>query len=249
MSKVLPLPNDTKENVNIINNWYGTGAEMDRKCKELLASSQWQKTNPLTYTGLVSRLEMIKKIGLPSMKVISASKIKELGRIPRSNEGYQEDLLEAVKRGGKDFVNYPRSVVAFFSHRWLRPNWCQVLEKDLYWGTPERDAAEAAGYTVGDPDGSGHEKALALAALTDWLKTKKKYSIIQPPQIQVHFKDVSTDPYEVFLWIDWCCVDQANPGPSMAALPAYVAASTMLIAAWNDEYERRGWCQVELMMV
>jgi len=248
MSKVAPDLNDTG-NVNLINNWYGTGAEMDEKCKLILASSEWQKANPLTYDGLVTRLELMKNIGLPSMRVISASKIKELGRIPRSNEGYQEDLLAAVKRGGKDCNNAPRSVVAFFSHRWLRPNWCQILEKDLVWGTPERDAAEAAGYTVGDPDGKEHEKAQALAALTDWLKKQRQYLFIRPPQITVNFKDISLDIHEIFLWIDWCCVDQANPGPDMAALPAYVAASTMLIAAWNDEYEKRGWCQVELMMV
>ena len=34
----------------------------------------------------------------------------------------------------------------------------------------------------------------------------------------------------------------------MAALPAYVAASHIIAAAWTPEYETRAWCQVELMM-
>jgi len=248
MSKVSPAPNDT-ENVKIkTNDWYASGKEIDEKCEDMLGSHEWQKANPLTYDGLVTRLEMMKEIGLPSMRVISAGKLKELGRIPRSNEGYQEDLLEAVKRGGKDCNNAPRSIVVFFSHCWLRPNWCQTLEKDLYWNTPERNEAEAAGYTVGDPDGFRHEKALALIELIDWLKRMRQNFYRKPPQVNLNFKDITFDVYEIFIWIDWCCVDQSNPGPDMAALPANVAVSTMLIAAWNDVYERRGWCQVELMM-
>ena len=53
---------------------------------------------------------------------------------------------------------------------------------------------------------------------------------------------------ELFYWIDWPCVDQSNPAPHMAALPAYVAASSALVSAWSETYVSRAWCRIELMM-
>jgi hypothetical protein len=139
-----------------VDDWYGTGADMDERCRALLNSPEWQRANPLTYEGLVKRLEMIEKVGLLRMRVIAASKIGELGLIPRSNEDHQVDALEVVKRCGKDAINNkPKTLIAFFPHRWKRPKFCETLEKDVAWGSPERQAAEAAGYPVGDPDGAG----------------------------------------------------------------------------------------------
>ena len=34
----------------------------------------------------------------------------------------------------------------------------------------------------------------------------------------------------------------------MAALPAYVSASSLLVAYWRPDYSGRAWCQVELLM-
>ena len=40
---------------------------------------------------------------------------------------------------------------------------------------------------------------------------------------------------------DWACTDQDNPGPDMAALPAYAAACAGIVVAWSDEYAGRAW--------
>ena len=61
--------------------------------------------------------------------------------------------------------------------------------------------------------------------------------------------DLSSDfNLEIFWWIDWACTDQDAPGPDMAALPAYAAVSGGIVAAWDDVYAGRAWCQVELLM-
>ena len=56
------------------------------------------------------------------------------------------------------------------------------------------------------------------------------------------------DTNQVFYWTDWPCADQYNPGPDMAALPAYVAVCHAIVAATSKEYFERAWCHVELMM-
>ena len=54
--------------------------------------------------------------------------------------------------------------------------------------------------------------------------------------------DITNDPnIEIFWWIDWACTDQDNPGPDMAALPAYAAVCAGMVAAWSDEYAGRAW--------
>ena len=224
-----------------VDDWYGTGKKMDQLCQDMLNSSEWQGANPITYEGMVTRLEMMEKAGLPRMRVISLSKLKELGRIPRSNEGYQTDFINELKKHGKGFINRPKAVLVFFSHRWHRPNFCPEVGEDLSWGSAERQAADAAGYPVGDPDGAGHEKALGLAELLAWFKEGGRES-------SNNFVHITLDIEEIYIWIDWCCVDQTNPGPDMATLPAYVAVCAMFVAEMNAEYETRGWCQVEVMM-
>ena len=57
-----------------------------------------------------------------------------------------------------------------------------------------------------------------------------------------------SDEPEIFWWIDWACTNQDDPGPDMAALPAYAAVCNSLVAAWTDVYAGRAWCQVELLM-
>lgn len=101
----------------------------------LLGSHKWQQINPSTYKGLVKRLKMIKEAELPPMRVISADKIRELGRIPRSTEGFQQDALEVVQHWGIDTNSWSRAVIIFFSHTWLLPNHCKEAGKDLPWGS------------------------------------------------------------------------------------------------------------------
>lgn len=207
----------------------------------MLASKDWQNSHTSTYDGLTKRLELLTEAGLPAMKVISATTLETLGRIPRSNEGYAEDALQAVRSCGRDGYNFSKAMIVFFSHRWKRPNWCPVAEKDLIWGSPERTTAEAAGHIIGDVDDENHSKARTLVQWAKWFKRgleKGSFSLVTVTQV----------PAEIYFWIDWPCVDQTNPGPDMAALPAYVAISTAIAAYWNDEYKNRAWCQVELMM-
>ena len=49
--------------------------------------------------------------------MLSNRKLKELGRIPRSHEGHQEDALAAVERCGADDASHPKTVILFYSHR------------------------------------------------------------------------------------------------------------------------------------
>lgn len=101
------------------------------------------------------------------MRVISHKKIAELGR---SHEGHQEDALQAVERCGRSTKGEPNAVLIFFSHGWLLPNWCEAMERDLAWGTPEREEAHTQKYAVGDPDDAEHSKAKALIEFGNWVR-------------------------------------------------------------------------------
>ena len=65
-----------------------------KRCEALLRTRKWIRANPVTCKGVEARLEMIHQAGLPPMKVISASKIEQLGRIPRSTEGHAIDAID-----------------------------------------------------------------------------------------------------------------------------------------------------------
>ena len=190
--------------------------------------------------------------------MLSNRKLKELGRIPRSHEGHQEDALAAVERCGADATNQPKTVLLFYSHRWARGNWCEELQKELPWGSAEYAAAAAEGRLVGDPDDAAHSKATALAAYGDWFKEGLAKNAL-PDGVRGDL--AQDDDVEIFWWIDWCCTDQdkllpkasANePGrdarPDIAALPAYAAASAGIVAAWTPEYASRPWCRAELLL-
>ena len=162
--------------------------------------------------------------------------LKRLGRIPRSHEGHQEDAIAAVRRCGADGFNKPKAVLLFYSHRWKRPNWSEELGKDLPWASTERQQAMREGKRFGDPDDAARSKAKALIAYGDWFKRFKLNGS------HGDLVDISGDAdLEIFWWIDWACTDQDNPGPDMAALPAYAAVCAGMVAAWSDEYAGRAW--------
>ena len=73
-------------------------AKLGERCERLLASSAWNKAHTHTQKGLLKRLQMIPDAGLSPMRVVAHSRLKELGRIPRSHEGHQEDAIAAVRR-------------------------------------------------------------------------------------------------------------------------------------------------------
>ena len=218
-------------------------AKLGERCEQLLASSAWNKAHTSTHKGLLERLQMIPDAGLNPMRVVAHSKLKELGRIPRSHEGHQEDAIAAVRRCGADRFKLPKAVLLFYSHRWKRPNWSEDLGKDLPLTPAERQLAMREGRRFGDPDDAARSKAKALIAYGDWLKRFR---------LGCHdgtLVDFSVDPdLEIFWWIDWASTDQDAPGPDMAALPAFAAACAGIVAAWSPEYASRAWCQVELLM-
>ena len=219
-------------------------ADLCERCERLLASSAWNKAHTTTHKGLLERLQMIPDAGLNPMRVVAHSTLKELGRIPRSHEGHQEDAIAAVRRCGAEVgTNRPNAVLLFYSHRWKRPNWSEELGKDLPWASAERQQAMREGKRFGDPDDAARSKAKALIAYGDWFKR-----CLMGPDSVVGADLCSDDDLEIFWWIDWASTDQDAPGPDMAALPAFAAVCAGIVAAWSPEYASRAWCQVELLM-
>mgnify|MGYP004082595817 CR=1 FL=1 len=94
------------------------------------------------------------------------------------------------------------------------------------------------GHTFGDPDDAEHSKARALIEYAAWFKRK---ALAPAGQRDGTMRDISFENIEIFWWIDWACTDQDNPGPDMAALPAYAAVCAGMVAAWSDEYAGRAW--------
>ena len=214
------------------------------QCERLLASSAWNNAHTSTHQGLLERLQMIPDAGLNPMRVVAHRTLKQLGRIPRSHEGHQEDAIAAVRRCGADRFKLPKAVLLFYSHRWKRPNWSEDLGKDLPWASAERQQAMREGKRFGDPDDAARSKAKALIAYGDWLKRYRLGGTFDG-----NLGDISAaDDLEIFWWIDWASTDQDAPGPDMAALPAFAAACAGIVAAWSPEYASRAWCQVELLM-
>jgi len=79
---------------------------------ELLADESWQAADVTRWFGLHKRVAMVSRKGLPPLKLLRGSRLRKLGRIPRSDEGFAEEALEILR---------PGHVIVFFSHPWLRP--------------------------------------------------------------------------------------------------------------------------------
>ena len=191
-----------------------TQSKLGESCERLLASSAWNRAHTSTHQGLLKRLQMITDAGLNPVRVVAHSRLTELGRIPRSHEGHQEDASVAVRRcGASDVTNRPKAVIFFYSHRWIRPNWSEDLGKDLPWASAERQLAMREGKRFGDPDDAARSKAKALIAYGDWLK---RYQL--GDGLTDGFADITYDDnLEIFWWIDWASTDQDAPGADMAA--------------------------------
>ena len=238
----------------------GSSSVMFSLTTSLLASDKWQKTDPFMHANLIKRLKLIVDAGLPPMQLIPLSVLEQLGRIPRSDENLQVDAVEAVTRCGADSFGKSKAVLLFFSHRWLRPNWCEAHGKDVKWGTDEWSELSSL-HGIGAPDNAEHDKAHALIQWCKWFRRVQASGIARgvvssrtgnglcyPSRLGPHTFQMSTSPdIEIFLWIDWCSIDQKNKQPGIAALPAYVGACQAIVAMWNDEYASRAWCRTELM--
>jgi hypothetical protein len=165
-----------------------TDAEkVGRECSELLHNSAWNDAHTNTYDGWLRRFDLMEQKGLPNMRVISLDELRTLGRIPRSNERkpgsndkYTLDAKKAVESCGAWNANIPRAVIVFFSHRWLRPNYCPQEGKDVGdWQSQERTSLlkRCPGIHIGDPDDGEHSKAVALMEWAEWLKVASRNKI------------------------------------------------------------------------
>eukprot|EP00286_Rhodomonas_abbreviata_P020705 CAMPEP_0181291934 /NCGR_PEP_ID=MMETSP1101-20121128/2235_1 /TAXON_ID=46948 /ORGANISM="Rhodomonas abbreviata, Strain Caron Lab Isolate" /LENGTH=396 /DNA_ID=CAMNT_0023396365 /DNA_START=174 /DNA_END=1360 /DNA_ORIENTATION=- len=219
------------------------------KCEQMLQSKEWNTADTKTIGGLVTRLKLFKEYGLPSMRVVSHDTLARLGRIPRSNEGFQEDALAAVESCGASVTGAPKAGLTFLSHRWKRPNWCEEMEQDVEWGSPAREEAKQRGHSVGDPDDAAHSKARDVIQHGRWFKRRMEAHEYTPRKdLRKYFGAAVSIHPRMYYWIDWACTDQDYPGPDMAALPAYVGACSLMIAVRSPGYDERAWCRVELLM-
>ncbi len=118
---------------------------------DVLASPEWKAANMSSLDGQLKRVRKISSSGHPPMKVITASQLQKLKRLPRSSDGLAVDLesLLLQHRGESDKSTV---VVVFFSHRWFRPR--QVQHPD---------------------DAAGH-KAMAMVQFAKWLMWMQKVS-------------------------------------------------------------------------
>ena len=223
--------------------------------RKLLSSESFSTANPDSLAGLLKRLELLKQAGIPPMKVLPMSTLIELGRIPHSSEGFAIDAADALAGFPQAKLSRPMAPIYFFSHRWLRPDWCEALQKNVAYGTEEWQQAQAAGHRVGDPDDTAATKARSLIQTLKWLAEEhareQAMSWEEVPMKLLmacgHELYKEQPLREVLLWIDWPCVDQSNPLPEIAALPAYVACCSGIMAAYNETYMTRGWCRVEIL--
>ena len=119
---------------------------------DVLASPEWKDANMSSLDGQLKRVRKISSSGYPPMKVITASQLQKLKRLPRSSDGLAVDLesLLLQHRGESDKSTV---VVVFFSHRWFRPS-AQVRHPD---------------------DAAGH-KAMAMVQFAKWLMWMQKAS-------------------------------------------------------------------------
>lgn len=226
------------------NEWY-TDTSND-PTDDLLNSFAFQNANVMSLRGCLRRAAMLKDANMPAMRVISAEKLAELGRIPRSNEQYAITAEAAWRKEGADAsFGSPLAVVMMASHRWSRPNYCCQCEADRVWGSEERQSCHEREHFVGHPDDMHGSKAKALVQFAEW------YTWWRTNKISLHkgHGEITRDPeLKLYFWIDFCCVDQDNPVPEMSALPAYVSTCQAIVCLDSPEYMSRAWCQVELMM-
>lgn len=181
----------------------------------LLASKQWQSANPLTHAGLLKRLTLIRDAGLPPMQLLRLSTLTELNRIPRSDENHWVGAIEAVRSCGADTEGKSKAAVIFFSHRWLRPHWCEAVGRDVEWGTAEWLELSKSKKSVGHPDSATHDKAKALIEWCKWFRRvqasgvprgsasmRTANGLCYPATLHPHTYQMSTArDLQIFLWI------------------------------------------------
>jgi hypothetical protein len=215
----------------------------------LLKRRDFQSADPRSFKGIKKRLAMMRQAGLPRMKLLPGKVLAELGRIPRSTEvredgePYTVDALEMIGREGSDERAMPKSIIAFFSHRWLRANFSTLHQRDVEWGSAEwLEATKAEGHYVGMPDSNSDAKVRDLIEWMRWLKWRTSR------QRKFMGSYLTQGCKDIYFFIDWSCVDQTNPVAEICALPAFVSSCSLIASYFTEGYKGRAWCQAELLM-
>ena len=188
---------------------------------EVMSRRGWVNAHTARLEGQLQQVRMIKEAGHPPMTVVTASTLRKLWRLPRSDEGHAEDLEALLLQHGKDSFNSPRLITVLFSHRWIRP---------------DIDPAKA------HPDDEAGAKAKVMVEFADWLMW------FMTEIGNGTLAEVTVEPMEVAFWLDWNSVDQEDVWPGVKALPLYVGACSVFAYFNTPEYEPRCWTRVERVM-
>lgn len=92
------------------------------------------------------------------------------------------------------------------------------------------------------------DKTCGLEGNPDDEKNSKWQNIVDV--VNVIMKQLSWDPANIRLWIDFSSLDQSNIPRLLAGthtLPFYVMASDAFVCLHNETYWQRSWCLVEAM--
>ncbi|RDA87707.1 hypothetical protein CP532_1762, partial [Ophiocordyceps camponoti-leonardi (nom. inval.)] len=58
----------------------------------------------------------------------------------------------------------------------------------------------------------------------------------------------SVEEQRVGIWVDYACINQADPRAGVSALPLIIAQCNAMISLVDDDYYDRAWCCVEVLM-
>ncbi|KAI0480144.1 hypothetical protein GGR56DRAFT_624740 [Xylariaceae sp. FL0804] len=110
--------------------------------------------------------------------------------------------------------------VIFFSYRWIHK-----------LSTTTSDTSAVPGESTVTPDDAENTQYRRMVQAAETL-------------LSVH---PSLDPSKLGIWLDFSCINQADPLPGILALPMVVAQCDALVSLVDAEYHERAWCAVEVM--
>eukprot|EP00040_Diaphanoeca_grandis_P019275 m.101732 g.101732 ORF g.101732 m.101732 type:complete len:288 (+) comp27346_c0_seq1:158-1021(+) len=110
---------------------------------KILNGKEWQNINGASGAPwkLKRKLEIIAEAGLPPLHVVSAEKLRELGRIPTNEEQCSVDARDILNTDSVYEKDKAGVLLVFVSHRWLRP---ESYEPDDEHNTKARSLIEFA---------------------------------------------------------------------------------------------------------
>ena len=77
-----------------------------------------------------------------------------------------------------------------------------------------------------------------------------KYRMIMNACLELLQEATKEEVEGLYLWIDYCCIDQGNPDTkqrSIQSLPFYILMADIFLGIHHEEYFRRAWCMLECL--